>query len=131
MTPSDKQQVAHTIDLLQQACHKNSLIHGFHELSMELKGIPAPPETKRQLENALIAQKLMLIVTEVAEACEGIRENTMDKHLPQYSSLAVELVDGMIRILDTAEWLDLDLGPVLVAKMEYNESRPHKHGKEF
>lgn len=45
---------------------------------------------------------LMLTVTEVSEACEGIRKNLMDDHLPHRKMVEVELADTMIRILDYA-----------------------------
>lgn len=42
----------------------------------------------------------MLIVTELAEACEGYRRNLQDDHLPDYKMLEVELADAAIRTLD-------------------------------
>lgn len=42
----------------------------------------------------------MLIVSEVAEAMEGVRKNLDDDHLPQFKMFDVELADTMIRSLD-------------------------------
>jgi hypothetical protein len=48
---------------------------------------------------------------------------------------AVELVDALIRILDTLHGGDLDhpvdIDHILELKMKYNESRPYKHGKSY
>lgn len=45
---------------------------------------------------------LMLVVTELAEATEGLRKNLMDDHLPYRKMIEVELSDALIRILDFA-----------------------------
>lgn len=42
--------------------------------------------------------------------------------------MAAELADAIIRILDLAAWLDLDIAQALVWKLEYNKTRSHKHG---
>lgn len=39
-----------------------------------------------------------------------------------------ELADIVIRALDTARALGLDIGEAVMAKHEYNKGRPHKHG---
>lgn len=45
---------------------------------------------------------IMLIVTEFAEAVEGIRKNLMDDKLPRRRMEEVEMADAVIRILDFA-----------------------------
>jgi NTP pyrophosphatase (non-canonical NTP hydrolase) len=72
---------------------------------------------------------LMLIVSEVAEAMEGDRKDSMDDKLPHRKMLEVELADAMIRIADLAGALDLDLGGAIVEKMEFNANRAD-HKKE-
>ncbi len=70
-----------------------------------------------------VGDKLMLVVTEVAEAKEGFRKNKMDEHLPERSSIEVELADALIRICDLAGALNLDLGGAIAAKLAYNAKR--------
>lgn len=70
-----------------------------------------------------ISAKLMLIVTEVAEAMEGHRKGKMDDHLPGRSMLEVELADTVIRTFDLAGGLGLDLPSAIVSKLVYNASR--------
>lgn len=41
---------------------------------------------------------------------------------------AVELADCVIRILDTCEYLGIDLQQIIEEKMAYNATREHKHG---
>lgn len=45
---------------------------------------------------------LMLVLTELAEAAEGVRKSLKDDHLPHRSMIEVELADALIRILDFA-----------------------------
>lgn len=42
-----------------------------------------------------------------------------------------EVADAVIRLLDLAAGLGIDLERHIGAKLEYNESRPYKHGKKF
>ncbi len=51
----------------------------------------------------------MLVVTELAEAAEGVRKDLMDDHLPHRKMFAVELADAAIRLLDLAGALDVDV----------------------
>ena len=41
-----------------------------------------------------------------------------------------ELADVVIRIFDFCGGNDIDLEKVILEKMEYNETRPYKHGKK-
>lgn len=52
---------------------------------------------------------LMLIVSEIAEAMEGVRKNLTDTHLPNRKMEEVEMADTLIRLLDFANRFNLDL----------------------
>jgi len=69
------------------------------------------------------SQKLMLIVSEVAEAMEGDRKNLMDDHLPHRPMREVELADALIRICDLAGAYGMDLGGAVADKLHYNAQR--------
>lgn len=75
------------------------------------------------------SQKLMLIVSEVAEAMEGDRKGLMDDHLPKRLMREVELADALIRIADLAGAYGMDLGGAVAEKLAYNANRPD-HKKE-
>lgn len=58
--------------------------------------------------------KLMLVVTEIAEATEGERKDLMDDHLPHRKMGEVELADALIRLLDFGARLGLRYTTILV-----------------
>lgn len=73
------------------------------------------------------SQKLMLIVSELAEAMEGDRKSLMDDKLPHRPMREVELADALIRIFDTAGAYGMDIGGAIAEKMAFNAQRPdHK-----
>ena len=80
------------------------------------------PKTGRKINRDPMVM-LMLIVTEVAEAAEGLRKNIPDTHLPNRPMVEVELADVLVRVFELAGYLDLDLGGAFVEKVHYNASR--------
>lgn len=69
------------------------------------------------------SQKLMLIVSEVAEAMEGDRKSLKDDKLPHRDMREVELADAVIRIFDLAGAYGMDLGGAMAEKLAYNSTR--------
>lgn len=102
---------------MQQAAYDISHSRGFHGLG-ELN----------------IPTKLMLIVSELSEALEEHREDKALVYFKEDSlkpeGLAIELADAVIRIGDLAGILGFDLEAAVIQKMEYNKTRPHKHGNK-
>ena len=106
-----------------------------------------------------IGEALMLIVSEIGEAMEAHRkgnkyaDSTTDevalletitmigkngnKRFAECFEGSVkdtfedELADAVIRICDLCGHLGIDLQKHIELKMLYNETRPHKHGKEY
>lgn len=71
-----------------------------------------------------VGELLCLIHSEISEAMEGHRKNLMDDKLPHRPMIEVELADALIRILDAAKGLHLDIGGAFIEKMRYNRTRP-------
>ena len=71
----------------------------------------------------IVPAKLALVHSEISEALEGHRKDLMDDKLPHRKMVEVELADAMIRIMDLAGALKLDLGGAIKEKLEFNASR--------
>jgi len=69
------------------------------------------------------SNKLMLVVSELAEAMEGDRKGKMDDKLPEYKMRDVELADAVIRIFDMAGAYDVPLDEIILAKLRFNMKR--------
>lgn len=116
-------------------CHEIAEQHGFWEDSRKIREVlllSGDTERVQAFEAMLFGQKIALMHSELSEALEAFRHgNPPDGHIPKHKGAVVELADCMIRILDTCEeygW-GADLVHALRAKMDYNKSRPYKHGK--
>jgi NTP pyrophosphatase (non-canonical NTP hydrolase) len=75
------------------------------------------------------SNKLMLTVSELAEAMEGDRKSLKDDKLPHRDMREVELADAVIRLFDLAGAFNMDLGGAIVEKLAFNQHRPD-HKKE-
>lgn len=102
---------------LQAECWQTAENHGFHDIGMT------------------VGDRLMLIVSEAAEALEAHREghapdeSWYEKDGTKICGVPSELADIIVRVLDMAEVYGVDLLTVLQEKMAYNKSRPFLHGK--
>lgn len=96
---------------------------GLHDMkTVEDTGIP---------NELYLPTKLSLIISEIVEAIEADRTNkTHDDHLPTHSAIGCELADAVIRCMDLAGELGIDLGQYIVDKLAYNRGRPFRHGNK-
>ena len=104
------------------------------------------------MQRAVVSEKLMLVVTELAEAMECHRKG---KHAPEWSGMEHllhmrdendhtertpfeqefkdtfedEIADTFIRLADLCGKLDIDIEWHIKNKMLFNAQRAHKHGK--
>lgn len=79
-----------------------------------------------------VAAQLMLIVSEAAEAVEDVRNNLFapctNAQTGKPEGLPSELADIVIRTLDLADMLGIDMTRALEEKHSYNLGRAHRHG---
>lgn len=108
-----------TKELVQEAAKiLQSQIHGMNAhwwIDTEGKDIRLNPLT--------FSNKLLLVVTEIAEACEADRKDLMDDKIPNRHGREVELADAVIRLFDLAGGFGMDLSGAIAEKMMYNASR--------
>lgn len=68
---------------------------------------------------------IALMHSELSEALEAMRARGSK------DNIAEELADCCIRIFDFCGAREIDLEKILVKKIEYNKTRPYRHGKKF
>lgn len=89
-------------------------------------------------DNDDLVVKLALVHTEISEAVEELRDapktgrgladiDFEDSGKPV--GFGIELADAVIRIADLAGHVGVDLDKMVRLKMDYNDTRPYRHGK--
>jgi NTP pyrophosphatase (non-canonical NTP hydrolase) len=73
---------------------------------------------------------IALIHSEVSELLEAYRgdHSKPSEHIPDFTAIEEEQADIIIRVLDMSAARQTRLGEAIVAKLIYNQTRPHKHG---
>lgn len=116
-----------SVNLLVMACHSAAEGAGWWRNIKTGADYVKEVNDGTEFGKAFVGAKLMLVVTEVAEAMEGHRRGLQDDKLPHRKMVEVELADAIIRIADLAGALGLNLGDAVVEKMAFNANRPdHK-----
>ena len=141
---------------IANACYQNSRDKGWWKKYDALRR--DHPDLYKAFLPEILSSKLMLMVSEDAEALEEIRENDgglyfsyinslgksikgsrsvvraemlqdgRDDKLPKPEGFGVELADAVIRHFDLAVREGIDLSALIKLKMEYNEGRAFMHG---
>ncbi len=132
------------VELMEQIrdlCYKNSVAKGFWDEGTKVKVNDMGNEIVEKPWN--FGEKIALIHSELSEMFEAWRKNKTecDKDIEivvfnrdgsdgsrRITAIEEEMADTFIRLLDLCGKLDVDVGRVILAKMEYNKGRPYMHG---
>lgn len=107
-----------TIKEWQKELHQGAVDRGFYDAEL---GEKTPIR---------IASMLAMVHSEVSEALEDARHNMMETMCEPIKprGFPSELADIVIRVLDMAEWLGIDLEEEIRLKNNYNKTRGYRHG---
>lgn len=112
-----------TIEELQSSIHQANILAGWWTDLSNNMDLAQEARQGTRLGKAIVAEKLCLIHSEISESMEGHRKNLKDDKLPHRKMIEVELADAVIRIMDLAGALELDLAGAIFEKLSYNKTR--------
>lgn len=79
-----------------------------------------------------VASKLALMHSEISEALESLREgDPVSDKIPEFTGMEEEFADLIMRLMHISHKRNLRVPEAIFAKLNYNLTRPHKHGKLF
>lgn len=114
------------LDYLAKEAHETAKKHGFYDDYENLETyliVNDKIDWAEDYRRSFVLEQLSKIDSEVGESVAVVQKQR------DYSGLAEELADIIIRTMDLSEFLGFKIGEAVIHKMEKNTARPYKHGK--
>lgn len=112
-------QILQSLNTLASAVYKNACEKGFHDRDTDRLAVENMEVWTANLHGEVFELWEAARKGELMEPCDKDCELTCEEE---------ELADIIIRALDTATARGIDIGSAILAKHEYNKTRPRKHG---
>ncbi len=121
----DQNPMRNILNMLAKSAYENAKSKGFWDL--EDKILEQFPEAAPMI----MGSKLALIHSEASEVLEALRkpEPVTSRKIAPYFEEEDECADILIRLMDYCGRRNIDIGGAVALKMQYNATRPFKHGK--
>lgn len=133
MNVKQNEAFAHHFLELQKQIHGDMVANGFWD-QCYIQADKGHGNVDQEFDPGLrnTGEAIALMHSELSEALEADRKNILQsEHIPTFTGLEEELADVIIRIMDYAQANELRIPEAILAKCEFNRTRPHKHGKKF
>lgn len=122
------------ISELVKKTHQNAVEHGWWDEELSFGEQIALMHS--ELSEALEEFRNDLKLDEIYQSCqsdlscpsEETKCQTCENFAPKPEGIPIELADCIIRIFDTCGRYGIDLEKAIQIKMEYNKTRPYRHG---
>ena len=106
-------------------CIRDRLAIDLHKVAVE-KGFW--PE---DVDDIFVAKQLMMIVSEVVEVMEAVRKDKGEEEIAkEFADIIIRTLDLYAGMVDSG-YTRLSLDQALREKVEFNKTRPEKHGVRF
>ena len=104
----------------------------FDELAEELHKVAVEKGFWDQgVDDIFVSKQLMMIVSEVVEVLEAVRKDKGEEEITkEFADIIIRTLDLYAGMVDSG-YTRLSLDQALREKVEFNKTRPEKHGVRF